>query len=62
MEVQARTADTQLQVEAKANDTVIDNETRIEIERMKAQLALLLSKIDERSERATDIEVIEIAI
>jgi hypothetical protein len=62
MEVQARTADTQLQVEAKANDTVIDNETRIEIERMKAQLALLLSKIDERSERATDTEAIERAI
>lgn len=62
MEVKARMADTQLQVEAKANDTVIDNETRIEIERMKAQLALLLSKIDERSERATDVEAIERAI
>ena len=62
MEVEAKTADSQLMVEAKAHDTVIDNETRIEIERMKAQLALLLSKIDERSERATDTEAIERAI
>ena len=62
MEVDARMADTQLSVEAKANDTIIDSETRLEIERMKAQLALLLSKIDERSERATDTEAIERAI
>jgi hypothetical protein len=62
MEVDARMADSQLSVEAKAHDTVIDNETRIEIERMKARLALLLSKIDERSERATDTEAIERAI
>ena len=62
MEVDARMAGTQMQVEAKANDTVIDSETRLEIERMKAQLALILSKIDERSERATDTEAIERAI
>jgi hypothetical protein len=62
MEVDARTADSQLSVEAKAHDSVIDSETRIEIERMKARLALILSKIDERSEKAADIEVIERAI
>jgi len=62
MDVDARMAGTQMQVEAKANDTVIDSETRLEIERMKAQLALILSKIDERSERATDREAIERAI
>ena len=62
MEVDARMSDSQMQVEAKAHDTVIDSETRLEIERMKAQLALLLSKIDERSEKAADIEVIERAI
>jgi uncharacterized coiled-coil protein SlyX len=62
MEVDARTADSQLSVEAKAHDTVIDSETRLEIERMKAQLAILLSKIDERSEKAANIEVIERAI
>jgi biotin carboxyl carrier protein len=62
MDVDARMAGTQMQVEAKANDTVIDSETRLEIERMKAQLALILSKIDERSERSVDSEAIERAI
>ena len=62
MEVDARMADSQLSVEAKAHDTVIDTETRLEIERMKARLAILLSKIDERSERSADAEAIERAI
>lgn len=62
MDIDARMADSQLRTEVQANDTVIDNETRLEIERMKARLALLLSKIDERSERATDTEAIERAI
>jgi hypothetical protein len=62
MEVEARTADSQLMVEAKAHDTVIDSETRLEIERMKARLAFILSKIDESSERVTDTEAIERAI
>ena len=62
MEVDARMSDTQLQVEAKANDSIIDSETRLEIERMKAKLALILSRMDERSEKAADIEVIERAI
>ena len=62
MEVDARTADSQLSVEAKAHDTVIDSETRLEIERMKAKLAFILAKIDERSERSADAEAIERAI
>jgi biotin carboxyl carrier protein len=62
MEVDARMAGTQMQVEAKANDTIIDSETRLEIERMKAQLALILSKIDEKSETSVDREAIERAI
>jgi hypothetical protein len=62
MDIDARMADSQLRTEVQANDTVIDNETRLEIERMKARLALLLSKIDERSEKAADIEAIERAI
>ena len=62
MEVDARMSGTQMQVEAKANDTIIDSETRLEIERMKAQLALILSKIDEKSERSVDSEAIERAI
>mgnify|MGYP000166722033 CR=1 FL=1 len=62
MDIDARMADSQLRTEVQANDTVIDNETRLEIERMKARLALLLSKIDEKSEKAVDTEAIERAI
>lgn len=62
MEVDARMSGTQMQVEAKANDTVIDSETRLEIERMKAQLALILSRIDQKSENVADAEAIERAI
>jgi hypothetical protein len=62
MDVDSRMADSQLRTEAQANDTIIDSETRLEIERMKAKLAFILSKIDERSERATDTEAIERAI
>jgi putative ubiquitin-RnfH superfamily antitoxin RatB of RatAB toxin-antitoxin module len=62
MEIDSKSADSQMLVEAKANDTIIDSETRLEIERMKAKLAFILAKIDERSERATDTEAIERAI
>jgi TolA-binding protein len=62
MDIDARMSDSQMQVEAKAHDTIIDSETRLEIERMKAKLALILSKIDEKSERAADTEAIERAI
>jgi hypothetical protein len=62
MEIDSKSADSQMVVEAKAHDTIIDSETRLEIERMKAQLALILSNMDERSQKAADIEVIERAI
>ena len=62
MEIDSKSADSQMLVEAKAHDTVIDSETKLEIERMKARLAFILAKIDERSERATDTEAIERAI
>jgi hypothetical protein len=62
MEVDSKSSDSQMQVEAKAHDTIIDSETRLEIERMKAQLALILSNMDARSQKAADIEVIERAI
>ena len=62
MDIDAQISTAQMQVDAKAHDTVIDSETRLEIERMKARLAFILSKIDERSEKATDTEAIERAI
>jgi TolA-binding protein len=62
MDVEARMADAQLRTEVQANDTIIDSETRLEIERMKAQLALILSTISTSSEKSTDAEAIERAI
>jgi hypothetical protein len=62
MEIESKATDSQLMVEAKAHDTVIDSETKLEIERMKAKLAFILAKIDERSERSADAEAIERAI
>jgi TolA-binding protein len=62
MQVEARMADAQLRTEVQANDTIIDSETRLEIERMKAQLALILSTISTSSEKSVDAEAIERAI
>jgi TolA-binding protein len=62
MQVDARMADSQLRTEVQANDTIIDNETRIEIERMKAQLAFILASINTSSEKSVDAEAIERAI
>ena len=62
MDVDARMADAEMRTSAQANDSVLDNETRLEIERMKARLAFILSKIDETSEKAADVEAIERAI
>jgi hypothetical protein len=62
MDIDAEMSTAQMQVDAKAHDTVIDSETRLEIERMKAKLAFILAKIDERTERTTDAEAIERAI
>ena len=53
---------TKMRVDVAAHDTTIDNQTKIAVERMKADLAFILAKVDERSERAADAEAIERAI
>jgi hypothetical protein len=53
---------TKMRVDVAAHDTTIDNQTKIAVERMKADLAFILAKVDERSERAADTEAIERAI
>ena len=69
----AETDREKMRIEADAHKTIINNETkrdieemkdatRRELEAMKAQLAFVLSKIDERAERAADVEAIERAI
>ena len=59
MEIAARVHDTQMRTDTTAHDTVIKTETQLEIEQMKAQLALLLSKIDLNSFKAAESEAIE---
>ena len=62
MDVDARMADAQMRTSTQANDSVLDSETRKEIERMKARLALILARIDQSSENAVEGEAIERAI
>ena len=45
--------------ETQAHDTIIKTETQKEIEQMKAQLAILMAKMDLSSERAALDEAIE---
>jgi len=59
MELQAKMQDTQIKTDTQAHDTVIKTETQKEIEQMKAQLALLLARMDLRSEKAAMDEAIE---
>ena len=59
MDIEARAQDTGVKVEAQAHETVIKTETQKEIEQMKAQLAILMANLDERSERAALDEAIE---
>jgi len=51
-----------LRTDTQAHDTVIKTQTQMEIERMKADLAVYLSQLDLLSERAARAEVIERAI
>ena len=62
MDVDARMADAEMRTTTQANDSVIDSETRLEIERMKARLAFILAKIDQSAENSVEGEAIERAI
>jgi hypothetical protein len=52
----------QMRVEAQANDTVINSQTRLEIERMKQQIALLLATMDKGALNTANAEATERAI
>ena len=54
--------DTEMRVETQAHDTVIKTQTQVEIESMKAQLALILARINKTSEKSAEAEAIERAI
>jgi multidrug resistance efflux pump len=62
MRVTAKAHDTEMRDTSKQTDTVINNQTKIEIERMKAQLALVLANMNLSAEKQAEVEAIERAI
>lgn len=54
--------DVELRTDVQANDSILDNETRKEIEVLKAQVALMLAKLDKKGENEATSEAIERAI
>jgi len=59
---QSRHADMQMKVEAQAQDTVLKTQTQLEIEKYKAQVAILLAKMDKAALHVSSAEAIERAI
>ena len=51
-----------LRTDTQAHDTIIKTQTQMEIERMKADLAVYLAQLDRLSEKAATVEAIERAI
>jgi hypothetical protein len=62
MEVTAKAHDTEMRDATKQTDTVINNQTKIEIEQLKAKLALVLAHININAEKQAESEAIERAI
>lgn len=62
MRLQVRREDTQMRTDTTAHDTVIKTQTQIEIEQLKAQLALVLAHINKTTEKSAEAEAIERAI
>ena len=58
----AKAHDIELRDSAKQTDTVINNQTKLEIEHLKANLALVLAHLNLRSEKEAEAEAIERAI
>ena len=59
MDVEAKLEDARMRTDVQANDTIIESETRKEIEEMKAQLALILAEMGDRNSRMALDEAIE---
>jgi hypothetical protein len=59
MRLQVKREDTMTRTDTQAHDTVIKTETQKEIEQMKAQLALVLAKMNLRESRLAEEEAIE---
>jgi len=59
---QERHADMKLRTDTQAHDTVVKTQTQLEIERMKAEVAIMLAELDRRSLRNASAETTERAI
>jgi len=59
---QERHADMKLRTDTQAHDTVLKTQTQLEIERMKAEVAIMLAELDRRSLRNASAETTERAI
>jgi hypothetical protein len=57
-----RRYDTDTRTSTTAHDTVIKTQTQLEIERMKAEVALMLASLDKASAHAASLETTERAI
>jgi hypothetical protein len=57
-----RHADMRMKVDAQAHDTMLKTQTQLEIERMKAEVALMLANLDRASAHAASLETTERAI
>jgi hypothetical protein len=59
---QSDRAEMQMRVDGQANDTVINSQTRLEIERMKQQIAIMLATMHKESLGNASAETTERAI
>ena len=59
MDNETRRADSELRTSTTAHDTVIKTQTQLEVEQMKAQLALIMAQMDLRTEKAAMEEAVE---
>jgi len=59
MRLQVRREDTQMRTDTQAHDTVIDSQTKLEIEHLKAQLAIVLAQLGLKDEQLAKEEAIE---
>jgi hypothetical protein len=59
---QERHADMKMKVDAQAHDTIVKTQTQLEVEQMKAQVALLLAQLDRESLKNASAETTERAI
>lgn len=62
MDVTAKANDTEVREETRRRDTDIDNETKIQIEELKATVALLLARMNGENAKLVNAETIERAV